>query len=174
MYLKALFIMTPITFSKQIDYKTYMRLALRISFNSWTLRIIYIICFVAILISLTYSEIPTNAAIFLVMLCVGIMFIVPLRAYGLAANRYKSSPHAGEKSFWEIDENGIEIKSSVSVTQIKWNMVIRITSTKHWIFIWYSNSQYSYLPKNTITSDELREIKKMFFSNKKLRESANN
>lgn len=165
--------MTPVTFSKQIDYKTYMRLALRISFNSWTVRIIYIICFVAMFISLTYSEIPPNGVTFLVLLSVGIMFIIPLRAYGLAANRYKSSPHAGEKSFWKIDENGIEIKSSVSVTQIKWDMVIRITSTKHWIFIWYSNSQYSYLPKDIITSDELREIKKMFFSNKKLRESPN-
>ncbi len=159
--------MIPITFSKQVGYRAYMKLAFQISFNSLTVWVIYITCLVLIFISLTDNDVKRNIATPLTIALIILMLLIPLRIYGRANKRYKSTPNAGEESFWIIDENGIQVRNSLSSTKISWNAVIKITQNNHWIFIWYGNAQYSYIPRSAITEIELKEIKRLFFVNRK-------
>lgn len=159
--------MKPIAFSLQVDYKSYMKLVFQILFTSGYVLAFYSAGIFSLFLVLYVYDIPRPDLTLLVIFIFVVMLVYPIRVYMRAKNRFNSTPSADEESFWKIDEGGIEIKSRSSVTYRGWDMFVKVTSNKHWIFIWFNSSQYTFFSKAAISEAELKEIKRLVFTNRK-------
>ena len=154
--------MNPITFSTKQDYKAYMSLSLKKSYQNHTIWI-----FIFFLGFTTYQDfnISHDISSWIVFAVFVILFIG--NPYIVARNRYKSTPNADEELFWRMDETGVEIKSKSSLTWAGWDSITKFSENNQWFFIWFNNTQNTYFPKNAVSEKELYEIKKLMFSNGK-------
>ena len=144
-----------------------MKLVFQVAYKSGYVLALYSAGLFALFLTLFVYDIPRAELILLTIFILAIMLTYPMRVYNRAKNRFNSTPSSGEESFWKIDETGIEIKSRSSFSHHGWDKFVKITNNKHWVFIWYNNSQYTFFSKVSIPDAELREIKRLVFVNRR-------
>ncbi|WP_183579341.1 YcxB family protein [Mucilaginibacter sp. X5P1] len=154
--------MDPITFSTKQDYKTYLSLSLKKSYQNRTIWI-----FIFFLGFTTYQDFNITHDISNLIVFSAFVIILIANPYIAARNRYKSTPNADEELFWKIDDTGIEIKSKSSLTWTGWDSIIKFSENNQCFFIWFNSTQNTYFPKKAVSEKELYEIKKLMFVNGK-------
>lgn len=159
--------MKPVEFSRQVDYNTYIKLVLQLIFESAYTLAFYFAGFFSLYLVYVVFDIPKEDSIIILLVILIAMLVYPMRIYSRAKKRFTSTPSASEESFWRLDDSGIEIKSRSSSSYKGWDMVVKITENKNWIFIWYNNAQFTFFAKTSISKEELQEIKKIVLVNRK-------
>lgn len=155
--------MKPISFSFKSNYQTYLRLSYSPQLQSGIFPRIYSICLVGILLPLFYTTDYTAKWIFsLAFLGLLITNFISRR------NKYRSTPHVDEEVFWQLSEDGIDIKKgNFYFTHMGWDCITKFTENRNFFFIWFNNAEYTYFPKSAASAADLVEIKKLFFLNGK-------
>ena len=155
--------MKPITFSFRSNYHTLLRLSYTPQVQSGIFPRIYSVCLVVLLVQFYYvSDYDSKWIISIAFLGILITNFISRRS------KYRSTPHIGEEFFWNMHEDGIDIKKgSFYFVHMGWDFITKFTENKHFFFIWYNNAEYIYFPKTAVSASELLEIKKLFFLNGK-------
>ena len=154
--------MEPIAFSVQVDYKTHVNVALLQFYRKWQIKGIYILFIYLLFVSLFSSDKNIVSAILVCVLAIAFTAVLCFRV----RNVYKSTPRAGEKTFWKIDETGIHTTGNSFSQHVGWGNITNITYSKKWIFVWYNKIHYSFFPRDEVSESELHEIIKLTYSNR--------
>jgi hypothetical protein len=105
----------------------------------------------------------TGPIIFFAVVIIGTHLRILVKARG----RYNTTPIVGQEIFWMMDDNGIERKNDSFFSQVGWNTIYKIKNDEKWVLIYANKASVTYFPKELISDEELREIKKAFFIAKK-------
>jgi len=161
--------MNTITFSYKLDYKSYLKVCFRQLYKSWIVWFCYLCLFLLLTSAIFDNGLTSFDPTIAIIIVAIIIAVIHLRFYGRAKIRYKTTAMAGEETFWKMDENGIEKKSTSSFSTMGWNNVYKITNDKKWIFIFYNKSVCTGFPKNLLSETQLKEIKRKVFEIKNKR-----
>ena len=156
--------MNPITFTTQLDYKTYMKIAFQQYYQRWQIKAVYILFVYVSLVAIFASDSkrPVFSLSIDFITAIAFTFILYLKARMI----YKSTPNAGQERHWLINDNGIEVKGNSSSFYAAWSEIFKITDSKKWIFIWFNKMQSYAIPKEFISHSEFLEINNLIISNK--------
>jgi hypothetical protein len=160
--------MTPITFSRQVDFKTLLKVHYQLLIKSNYVLMMYFAGAFSLYLAFVVFEIPKSELALFTIAIIILMITYPMRIYKRAKTKFDSSPLAGQEAFWKIDDNGIEIKTNSSMSSYGWDVVIKITEDKYWVFLWFNKANYTFFPKSELPDDELQEIKRLVFINRKV------
>lgn len=113
---------------------------------------------------LYWKDFSTFYKIFMIVLSLLFTVIVPIEYY-IRAKRQESKGFK-EAFYFVFDENGIGISKGEEHSELKWNEVMKVVSTKNLVVIFFTPVRAFILPKRCLQEkfDELKNIMEEFTS----------
>jgi hypothetical protein len=102
---------------------------------------------------------------FLIIAPVILLGIFPLMVFIKAKKLYGAS-RAGEKIIYEFQDNQFLITGESFSSQLSWDKIYKVTTTKNWIFIWQNSQQANPIPKKDIWEGEILKLREILDRNK--------
>ena len=97
------------------------------------------------------------------------MFIVvPLISYLRSRKQYEQSVYLSNKHSYNINSNGVELRTSDATKMITWNKVIKVLSIPKWYVIYTDKFTAHIIPKRDISNGQMMELSKYFSQKTKM------
>jgi hypothetical protein len=89
-----------------------------------------------------------------------IIIVLPLvSSYLMATLNYKSNGRMSEPMEYVFSDDYLSIKGESFTTQFTWEKIYKVTQTNNWLFIWQNRIHANPIPKQSLTSDDIKELK---------------
>jgi len=156
--------METIQIKSKIERKDYINLMYRLTYRRPVIILMTIIGIVMLIFSITHflglyhSEKPP---FFPLVFGTFVVAMLPFSVYRSAIKNYKSHQRLSELITYEFDDEQIRIKGNSFSSELTWAQTYKLLELNHWILIYQNRQVANVISKETFSSEQLIEFRKL-------------